>query len=109
LESVWIADGDGELAHAQLVRIAQPRRLEIRCINPDDGQIRLRIRANDSRLRVPAISQRHFNPVRAVNHVAVGESEAVRRDDETRPATASLAPRAPCLAFTHINLHHPTG
>ena len=106
LEAVRIADGDGQLAHPQLVGIAEPHRFEVRRINPDDRQVRVRVCADEMRVRVPAIGQRDFNLVRAVDHVAVGQDEPVRRDDESRAAAASLVPRASCPAFTHINLHH---
>ena len=106
MEPVRIADGDGKLAHAQLVRITQAHRLEIRSVDADDRQVRLRVCTDDSRLRPPAIGQRTFNPVRAVDDVTVGEGKAIGRDDETRPAAAALAAAASGIAFAHINFHH---
>ena len=56
---------------------------------------------------MPAIGQRDFNPVRAVDDVAVGEGEPVGREDESRPAAV---PQCGTIALVttlmHVNLYH---
>ena len=106
LEAVRIADGDGQLADPQPIGITEPHRLEVRRINPENRQVRVRVCADEMRVRVPAIGQRDFNPVRAMNDVAVGQDEPVRRDDKSGAAATRLLPRASCPGFSHVNLHH---
>jgi hypothetical protein len=42
------------------------------------------VRADQLRLAAAAVGPRHFDLRRAVNDVAVGQDEAVRREDESR-------------------------
>ena len=41
-------------------------------IDADDGQIRLRIIADEARLNLACIRQDHINPRSAADHVAIG-------------------------------------
>ena len=95
LEAVGIADGDGELAHAQLVGIPEAHRLQVRRVNADDRQVRVRVRADEMRIGPATVGERDFNPLRAMHDVAVRENKTVRRDDETRPAAAAFLGRVP--------------
>jgi hypothetical protein len=60
-------------------------------IDSNDGQIGRRIVADDVRRGAPPIRQRHIDPGRIVDYVAVGENQSIRRKYETGAASATLA------------------
>src|SRR6266487_4894342 len=57
------------------------------------------------RIGPATVGERDLDPLRAMHHVAVGENKTVRRDDETRSASAAFLPTAPA-ALANVNLHH---
>jgi hypothetical protein len=65
---------------------------QVRRIDENDGQIGFWIVAHEVGRKHPAIRQRDFHPGRAMNHVAIGENEAIRRNDKARPAAAGFRP-----------------
>ena len=101
MEAVGIANGDGELADADLVGVAQARGAQLGSVNVDHRQVGIGIVADQMRIRAASVSQRDFNPGGAVDDVAVGQDEAVRREDEPGAAALTLA-----IGAAHLNVHH---
>ena len=89
MKSVGIADGDGHLARPHPLRISQPRPRQRRRVDPEHGQIGVRVGANQRRLHSPAVGQRHPDRRPRIDDVAVGEQEPIRREDHARPAAFS--------------------
>src|SRR5439155_13499681 len=85
-ETVRIANGDGELADADVLRFTQARGGEVGRVNAEDGEVGVRILANQLRVGPSAIAEDHFDSVGAVNDVAVGQNKSVGTDDEARTA-----------------------
>ncbi len=106
LKAVRIADGDGELADAQALRFAQFRRGQVRRVNAQHRQVRVRVFAHQMRVRPAAVVQRHFNLARAVHHVAVRQHQSVRADDETRAAARARVSPRPRHALVDFDVHH---
>ncbi len=95
LEAVRVADGDHELADAERLRVAEREppagpRASMR----EDREVGVRVVADERRPGSSRPSGSVTSIVgRAVDDVAVGEDEAVGREDEPRPA-AGLGARA---------------
>ena len=54
-----------------------------------------------------AIRQRNFHSARTVDDVAVGEDEAVRRNDKARARAARFRAGLPCgVGVVHADIHH---
>src|SRR5437764_796736 len=100
LKTIGCANGDGDLADAQFLRVAELRRNQARLIDPNDGEITGGILADQGRGHVTAVGQSCRNASGFMHDVTVGEDEAVGREDESRAATLAVArlsrARAPC-------------
>ena len=86
LEAVRVADGDGDLAGPDGLRVAQTRRAEVGRIQADDRQVGVRVVADERGADAAAVAERHVDLAGAVHDVAVGERKAVGREDEARAA-----------------------
>ena len=82
LEPVGVADGHDQLADAQAARVAEARRHQVGRVHAQDGEVGLRVVADELRVQFASVAQRHAQLVGAVGDVAVGEDEAVAGDDE---------------------------
>ena len=89
LQTVRISKGDDELSGANRCRIGERRMDEIVAGDPDDGEIRCGIVADQLGIVSVPIERRNGDFFRAVHYVAVGQREAVRRDDESRARAAT--------------------
>jgi len=89
LESVRIADRDGELSDANALGFAKAYGLQLRRKNPDHGQVSVGIIAGQMRVGPTPIRERDLDFIRTVNHVTVGQNKPVRGDYE--PRSAALA------------------
>jgi len=90
-EAERIADRDDQLPGAQRRRIAERRVGQIRCVDAQHGQVGMRIVADQRRGKLAAVEERDPNPLRLVNHVAVGENEAVGRKNEAAAVAAAAS------------------
>src|SRR5204863_4356700 len=82
LETVRIADGDGDLPRAYRRRIAQDDGFDTRGLDPQDRKVGAGIVADEIRLEARAVTQRRRQPGGAAHHVAVGQDEPVVGEDE---------------------------
>ena len=83
LEPVRVADGDHQLTHADRRRVAERRRHQIVAGDPHHREVGLRVGAYQVRLELPPVRQRGGQRLGVGHHVAVGEDEAVGREDES--------------------------
>src|SRR5439155_24280869 len=103
-ETVRIANGDGELADADVLRFTQARGGEVGRVDAEDGEVGVRILANQLSVGPAAIAEDHFDSVGAVNDVAVGQNKSVRADDEARTASARLSSVSGCVGLlSHVD------
>ncbi len=81
-----VADGHHELAHAQVLGVAQLGRGQTIAVGPNHGQVRERIAAHDVKRVLGAVHERGpaLAPA-ALHHVGGGEHEAVRGEDDGAP------------------------
>jgi hypothetical protein len=99
-----------ELPDANLVRVAERHRGEVRTADSDDGKVGLGIVANELSFRLTAIGKRDPDSRRAMDHVAVRNDVAVGRDDEARAAAcgrvgiARITPRPGRMR--DFDIHH---
>ena len=100
LESIGGTNRDRDLSHANPRRVGEARMLNIRRVDSNDRQVRLRIGPDQTRRKDARIVERYLELTRAVDHVAVCQDESIARNDESR--TAALA----TLATEHANVHH---
>src|SRR5215204_6270146 len=85
LEPQRVADGDRDLSNAQRARVSQRRPWQLRAgADANDGEIGVRIAADDVGLQLAAIRQRHSRPLHASDDVSVGDDEAVGGEDRAR-------------------------
>ena len=82
LEPVGVADGDHQLADPDRRGIAERRRHQIVAGNVQHGQVGLRVGAHQARLELPAVGQGSGQRRGIGHHVAVGQYEPIRREDE---------------------------
>ena len=107
-EAERVADGDHELATFEALGIAKRRRRERhRLVDPDQGKIGVGIVADQAGVEILTVRGRHLNARGSAGgtgagNVAVGEDEAIRRDDDAgtgaaaglgRPGSAGTASR----------------
>ena len=86
LEAVRVADRQGELADAHLLRVAQRGRDEVPGVDADHGQVGLGVVADQVGLVLAAVGQRDLEPLGPVDDVAVGQDVSARGEDESRAA-----------------------
>ena len=90
-ELVGIADGDDEVAHRQLLRVAERQRGEIVGVDLQQSDVGLRIAAHQLGGELAAILERHRDLVRVVDDVVVGDDVALVGVNDD--ASAGAAPR----------------
>ena len=91
LEPQRTADGDDQLADAQLRRIAERGVGQLAAVGLDDGQVGPRIVADHPAGQLGAVAEPHPHSALAADDVVVGEQEAVGR--EQHAGTAAGPPR----------------
>src|SRR2546426_4368664 len=90
LKAVRVTDRDDQLPDTNPLRLAKLRRDQIRRIDSDHPEICIWIVAHQIRLVLVTVWQSHFDFLSAMNHMAVRENEAIRREDESRTAAATF-------------------
>ncbi len=97
-----VADGDHQLAAPEQLRIAERcGRQRHRSVDPHQREVGVGIVADDLRGQAAAVDRGDVDARGAVHHVAVGEHEAVRRDDHAGAGAAALA-----VARLDVEAHH---
>jgi hypothetical protein len=86
LESIGIADGDGQLSHADPVRVTKLCVIEQWRLDPNHGQIRIGVLADEVSGVPTTIRQGDIDLIRALHDVAVRKGKAVRRKEEAGSA-----------------------
>ena len=107
LEPVRTADGDGDLADSQGLRITKANVNQMGRVDAHDSEVRVRVVAHKRCRKHPSVCQRDFDLVRGVYDMAVRQQETIGRDDKAR-AAATLLLCWPSLTFTlaHTNVNH---
>ncbi len=82
LESVGIADGDGELAYFESLRSAESGWRQDRHVGAEDSGVGVGVFADEGGRDVLAVSEGEADVVGFVDDVAVGHDEAVGGEDE---------------------------
>ena len=95
-----VADGQHDVADLHLVAVGHRDDRQVLGVNLDDGDVGLRVAANDLGGELAAILQGDFHLVGVIHDVVVGEDVAVLGDDDAR-AEAVLA-RGVELAVGHL-------
>src|SRR5262249_55603198 len=95
LKTVWITDGNCQLAYAQFLRIAKRSggkrsTVSVGDIHTNHRQIGSRIVADNVCGRRPAIGKRYLDSRRVVDDVAVGEHQAVRCEHKSGASAFAL-------------------
>jgi hypothetical protein len=104
LEAERVADRDRELPDHEPARVAELDRLYDRLREADHREVGRRVVAHElARDRLAVVGDRR-ELARAVHDVAVGEDEAVGREDEARARADRLA--APAAGVAHLQLQH---
>ena len=92
LEAERVADGDDELAAAELLGIAEPRRRQVAGgVGADQREVGVGVLADELRIGRAALRVGQADVAEAVDDVAVGEDQAIRGDDEARAEAAAAA------------------
>ena len=81
----------------------------LRRVDVQDGQVRLRVFADEARLEPPPVGQGGLDRLRPVDDVAVGQDEPVGGKDEARPAPAAAPTplrRIGASGVLHLDIHH---
>src|SRR5688500_12031643 len=93
LEAVGVADGDGHLADAQAVRIAEGgggELLGVVALDAEDGEVGGGIGADDFDLEAAAVGRDGFELAGVLDDVVVGEDVAVRGQEEAGAGAADF-------------------
>ena len=86
-----ITNGEREIAHLNLRRVADGQRRQVGCVDSKHRDVCFRIRADDARLELALVRESDLNFGRAIDHVIVGENIAVRAYDHARAETLLAA------------------
>ena len=120
-EVVGVADGHHEIAHRQLVGIAEGQLAQVLAFDFQQGDVRGRIAAHQLGLELAPVLQRHADVVGVVDDVVVGHHmPCVGVDDdagaaalplaETRQVAEELAQaRVRAHAHAHLDVDHRRG
>ncbi len=81
VEPQRVADGEDEIAHAQLTGIAPRHRRQAEGGNLHNGYVRFRIGRHHLAFILTAVGQEHVDFHRVGDHVVVGDDQSVRPDD----------------------------
>ena len=91
-EAERIADRDHELAAAQCLGIAEPGMAQVaRAVGAQQRQIGVGIDAEHMRVGVEALGVAQANLLGRADHMAVGQHQTVRRNDDAGAEPAALA------------------
>jgi hypothetical protein len=94
LQSERVADRDDEIADLQTIRIAERDLRQVLRLDLQQRDVGRRIAADDFRLEIAAILQRHGDLAGVLDHVRVGDDVAGLRIDDhagTRALERALA------------------
>ncbi len=99
-QAVRITDGEHDIAHSQRIGAAHRHDRQIADRQIEDGDVGVRILADDGRLGDAAIGQLHPDGIRARNHMLIGDDGALRIHDDAGPQAAldALAVTRPIIA-----------
>ncbi len=97
LEAVRVADRDRELADAQAARRPERRGRKAARPDADHRDVGVRIIADDVRVVARAVREARADRFDPMDHVAVGQDQAVRGEHEPGARAAALAPAARLL------------
>ncbi len=92
-EAEGIADGDDEIAHQQFLGIAKGHLGQVLGVDPEHRDVGGRIAADQLGLEAPVVAKGDADLVGILDHVAVGQHEAVPGIDDDARARAHLALR----------------
>ena len=104
-EAERIADRDDELPDAQPRRAPERGVRRRRRVHSDDGEIRVRIGADDAGRVGRSVAQRNLEVARATDDVRVREHVAVGREDEPRSAPLFARARDADDGGAHLRHH----
>jgi hypothetical protein len=97
-----VADGDDQLAADQALGVAEPRDRQIaRRVGADECEVGVRVFVDQLRVGRPPLRIGEADFLEAVDDVAVGEDQPVRRDDEARADAPS-----PAALLARLDVHH---
>jgi len=78
-------DGQRPLPDSKIVGVRKPHRRQTASVDPDDREVRVAVAGHDRGVGTFAVGEKHFDFVRLLNHVVVGEDVAVGADDHPAP------------------------
>jgi hypothetical protein len=90
-EAERIADGDGDLATAQTLRIAQRRNIGKVPIGTHEGDIGIGIAAEHAATCGCAVGHRDPNSLHIADDMGIGDDQAIRRNDEAGSLSGGAA------------------
>jgi hypothetical protein len=93
VEAQGIADRDGDLAHADLLRIGEAQMPHVGQINAQHREVGVGIIADDLGARFATVGCLGVNRFGAMHDMAVGHDKTVRRNEEARSAAAAAMAR----------------
>ena len=98
-----IADSEHEIAHLQLIGIAEfQRRYVLRALHAQNSKIGARIAQDDLRLDLAPVTERHLHLRHALDNMIIGDDEAGVVDDHARSQRLRLPLLAEKLAEERI-------
>jgi hypothetical protein len=108
LETVRIANRDHQLPRPQGLRLAERDGGQVGRGDLENGHVRVWILPDQVGPVLAAVWQQHVNLGRVLDHVAVGQDQAVGSEDEsgTRAGLRRGAPPMIGAAFTDVHRHH---
>ena len=86
-----VADGEDHVAHAELVAVGQGDGGQVLGLDLDDGDVGLRIGADDLGGELAVVVEQHLQLVRPLDDVVVGDDVAVGGDDDAGAEALLLA------------------
>ena len=101
-----VADGHDPVTYGEAVRTSHGERRQSLLLDLDDGDVGLRVGADEGGLELPTVRHLHRDAVGPADDVVVGEDVAVGTDDESREvlrhtyALLDLLPADQRIAFT---------
>jgi hypothetical protein len=77
-----IADGQHHVAHFALAAVGKGDGRQVLGVNLDDGHVGFGVLAHDFGLEFPAVIERHFDFIGAIDDVIIGQDVAVLGHDD---------------------------
>ena len=93
-EAERIADRDDPVAHVDRVRVAEGQRAQVLRVDAHDGDVRLRVGADDLAGELALVGELDLDRVGPLDDVVVREDDAALVDDEARAQPLHLAAAA---------------